>query len=38
MAVVEKKPGEAIGIVTMDDVLEALFEDLFDDDEKEAQR
>jgi len=29
MAVVQKTPGEALGIITMNDVLDVLFEDLF---------
>jgi len=32
MAVVELTPGESLGVVTMSDVLDALFEDVVDDD------
>jgi putative hemolysin len=32
LAVVESRPGEAIGIVTMDDLLDALFEDILLDE------
>lgn len=35
MAVVEQNPGEAIGVVTMDDVLDALLEHLSSDEESE---
>lgn len=33
LAVVESSPGEAVGVVTMSDVLDALFEDLFSEEE-----
>ena len=36
MAVVEHSPGEALGIVTMSDVLDALFEDLLGEEEEPA--
>lgn len=38
MAIVENQGGEAIGVVTMNDVLEALFEDLIPDDEDELEQ
>jgi len=37
-AIVENPPGRAIGLVTMDDILDAMFEDLFEVEEPQARR
>lgn len=34
MAIVQKNPGEVLGIITMSDVLDTLFDDLFPEDEE----
>jgi putative hemolysin len=37
MAVVQKAPGEALGIITMSDVLDVLFDDLFPDEDEQGE-